>query len=214
MLRTADLNMSGSVWTYEPEKHKTQHHGRRRVIFLGPKAQEVLRPFLQTKLDDYLFSPVQSEHARRQAMHAARETPLSCGNKPGSNRKRHPKWGPKARYSADTYRKAIDYACRRAFPAPEGTEGEALKSWRRQHSWSPNQLRHSFATKVRREHGLEAAQVLLGHAQAEIRFKRVEHFLGMADGETSTYLDRLDLGIGNLDGHRRVAADLFYDGFQ
>ena len=36
------------------------------------------------------------------------------------------------------------------------------------HRWAPNQLRHSFATKVRKYHGLEAAQVLLGHAKADI----------------------------------------------
>lgn len=33
--------------------------------------------------------------------------------------------------------------------------------------WSPNQLRHSFATRVRAASGLEAAQVLLGHAKAD-----------------------------------------------
>jgi site-specific recombinase XerD len=34
--------------------------------------------------------------------------------------------------------------------------------------WAPNQLRHSFATKVRQDHGLEAAQVLLGHARVDV----------------------------------------------
>ncbi|HEY1189474.1 MAG TPA: site-specific integrase [Gemmata sp.] len=34
--------------------------------------------------------------------------------------------------------------------------------------WHPNQLRHSFGTWVRREHGLEAAQVLLGHSRADV----------------------------------------------
>jgi integrase len=31
-----------------------------------------------------------------------------------------------------------------------------------------NRIRHTYATKVRREHGLEAAQVLLGHSQADV----------------------------------------------
>jgi integrase len=35
-------------------------------------------------------------------------------------------------------------------------------------NWHPNQLRHSFATNVRATHGIEAAQVLLGHAKADI----------------------------------------------
>lgn len=31
-------------------------------------------------------------------------------------------------------------------------------------AWSPNQLRHSFATDVRRRHGIVAAGALLGHS--------------------------------------------------
>ena len=34
--------------------------------------------------------------------------------------------------------------------------------------WAPNQLRHSKATEVRRRFGLEAAQVSLGHAKADV----------------------------------------------
>ena len=47
-------------------------------------------------------------------------------------------------------------------------ERAQLAAWRRTHRWHPYQLRHSFATLVRREHGLEAAQVLLGHARADV----------------------------------------------
>jgi site-specific recombinase XerC len=34
--------------------------------------------------------------------------------------------------------------------------------------WHPNQLRHSAATKIRRQFGLEAAQVILGHSKADV----------------------------------------------
>lgn len=34
--------------------------------------------------------------------------------------------------------------------------------------WSPNRLRHLRATTIRKEHGLEAAQVALGHARADV----------------------------------------------
>jgi hypothetical protein len=47
-------------------------------------------------------------------------------------------------------------------------EREAVKAWRKEHRWHPNQLRHSFATRVRKHHGLEAAQVLLGHSRADV----------------------------------------------
>ena len=32
--------------------------------------------------------------------------------------------------------------------------------------WHPHQLRHNYATEIRRQHGLEAAQLLLGHSSA------------------------------------------------
>ena len=36
--------------------------------------------------------------------------------------------------------------------------------WRQAHCWHPNQLRHSAGTFLRREFGLEASRVILGHA--------------------------------------------------
>jgi integrase len=45
---------------------------------------------------------------------------------------------------------------------------EDLKAWRRSHRWHPHQLRHNAATLLRREFGLEAAQLTLGHASAQI----------------------------------------------
>lgn len=44
----------------------------------------------------------------------------------------------------------------------------------------PNQLRHLFATKVRRAHGLEAAQVTLGHARADVTQIYAEKNLALA----------------------------------
>ena len=35
-------------------------------------------------------------------------------------------------------------------------------------SSQPNQIRHPYATRIRREYGLEAAQVLLGHSKADV----------------------------------------------
>ena len=43
-----------------------------------------------------------------------------------------------------------------------------MKAWRKAHTWHPNQLRHTFGTRVRKQHGLEAAQVLLGHTLADV----------------------------------------------
>jgi site-specific recombinase XerC len=47
-------------------------------------------------------------------------------------------------------------------------------------TWHPNQLRHSFATEARRRFGLEAAQVSLGHAAADVTQVYAERDLTLA----------------------------------
>ena len=46
-----------AVWVYRPAEHKTEHHGQDRVIYLGPKAQAVVRPRLTGKPTAPLFMP-------------------------------------------------------------------------------------------------------------------------------------------------------------
>ncbi len=103
-----------------------------------------------------------------------------------ARRVKNPKRRPAARYSRLSYLTAVTRACDRAFP-PDGELAQqkkesrskwwarltqdqrtAVKAWQREHHWHPNRLRHTFATKVRKAHGLEAAQVLLGHAKADV----------------------------------------------
>src|SRR5262249_46040920 len=57
ILRNVDLDRSGAAWLYTPAHHKTQHLGQERPVFLGPRAQEVLEPFLR-RIDPnaYVFS--------------------------------------------------------------------------------------------------------------------------------------------------------------
>ncbi len=155
LLRPCDVDRSNDdVWVYVPESHKTEHHGRARAIFIGPKAQEVLLRYLARDSQAYCFRPCDSEEKRRAELHANRVTPLSCGNRPGTNRKRRRslKKTPGDRYTTDSYRRAITRAC----------EKHDIEKW------SPNRLRHTAATEIRREFGLEAAQVVLGHAQANV----------------------------------------------
>jgi len=90
-------------------------------------------------------------------------TPLSCGNVPGSNRKDDPERPAGARYTTDSYRRAIARACDQAFPL-RGTMVESHKA----HRWHPHQLRHNAATDLRKEFGLEAARIILGHRSAAI----------------------------------------------
>ncbi len=135
-------------WVYTPAEHKTAHHEMTRTVIIGPRAIAILAPWL-----------------------------LQAGT------------GRIFQIERDGYRQAIIRACARAFPHPEVAKilakepSEArklelkawreshktqLKAWDTAHAWHPNRLRHSFATQVRREHGLEAAQVLLGHSRADV----------------------------------------------
>ena len=43
-----------------------------------------------------------------------------------------------------------------------------LRAWRKTHRWHPHQLRHNAATELRKEFGIEAARIILGHRSAAI----------------------------------------------
>ena len=82
IMRAIDINMQGKIWEYRPHSHKTEHHDKERVIFLGPHAQEIIKPWLKTDLHAYLFSPKEAR-AWSQAQRAKnRKTP-----KPKTERK-------------------------------------------------------------------------------------------------------------------------------
>lgn len=189
-LRPIDIELDErtGIWTYQPEMHKNAYREKERVIYFGPRAQELLRPFLTDRpTNAYLFSPAEADAERRAARHEMRCTPLSCGNRPGTNRKVAPRRQPGHRYTTPAYHRAVEYACDAAFPPPgdiSRRDGETkavwlqrlkehelldgLYAWRRAHRWHPNRLRHNAATLLRREFGLEAAQLALGHASAQI----------------------------------------------
>lgn len=145
IIRSCDIAMSGDVWEYRPNSHKTEHHGIERVILLGPHAQEVIRPWLRTNLEAYLFSPQEGRRAYFDRLAAERGT---------AGRQRRASTGRKTRfrdhYSVSAYGLAIERACVRAEIEP----------------WNPNQLRKAAATRIRKEYGIEAARVILGHQSA------------------------------------------------
>jgi integrase len=61
IMRGIDFDTTGELWQYRPHIHKTAHHGHQRIVYLGPKAQEIVKPFLKTDLEQYLFSPAEAE---------------------------------------------------------------------------------------------------------------------------------------------------------
>jgi len=151
-MRGGEIDRSGAVWLYAPGKHKNAHRGQGRTIPLGPRAQDALRPFLKADPDAFLFDP------------RAEATRPDAGD----------------HYDRRAYAQAIRRACDRAFPhptirpsdwtrtkRPTAEERAELEAWRKAHRWSPLQIRHAVGTRVRGEHGLEAAQAVLGHAKAD-----------------------------------------------
>ena len=211
-IRRSDIDMTGDVWVYKPAQHKTKHKGKERAVALGPKARELLKGFFTDNPTDYLFSPARYEAERLAERAAKRKTKRfpshmarNESKRVGENRKRP----PRARYYRQSYLTAVERACDRAFPLPAElapkkkdngkkesraewwerlteAERERVKAWWHKHRWFPYQLRHSTATQVRKQHGLEAAQVILGHAHAkvsEIYAKKNEALAAKVAGE-------------------------------
>ena len=77
ILRPCDVDTSEAVWSYRPESHKTEHHGRDRVIFIGPKGQDVLRPYLLRDKTAYCFVPAESERKRNAMRRENRQSPMT-----------------------------------------------------------------------------------------------------------------------------------------
>lgn len=164
LLRPCDLDRSSEVWLYTPDSHKTEHHDKCRVIAIGPQAQQVLTSYLQRREDRYCFSPAESEIRRRASATAGRKTPLSCGNRVGSNRVLARSVFAADHYTADSYRRAIHRVCdKRGIP-----------------KWAPNRFRHTAATEIRKRFGLEAAQVICGHQRADVTQIYAERDLNLA----------------------------------
>ena len=180
IMRGCDLDMTGDVWAYIPASHKTEHHGRGRTIFIGPRAQTIIRPFLKADPLAYLFSPRDFCNVRRTG-----------ASQPG------------VRYDRSAYRNAILRACELAFGMPKElrsipsgltvkekklspadqsrilAQREELRAkaraWRHENCWHPHQLRHNAGTNVRRASDLDTARTVMGHGSlptAEIYAER------------------------------------------
>jgi integrase len=182
IMRSRDIDTSNKVWVYRPESHKTEHHGHDRVVYLGVKAQDYIKPYLGTDLDAYIFDP-------RKAMEERWAVCKHHRHQPSTPRKTTRRITD--RYTTATCLRAIYHACDKAFPPPEplcrkvAVDGKRetlkawnerltkeqhaeLKAWQKDHRWHPHQLRHNAATYLRKEFGIEAARVVLGHKSAGV----------------------------------------------
>ena len=147
-------------WLYIPGRdktpvgmHKTTRYGKVKVIPLAGECIQILsKRITDYNSKEYLFSPQESMAEFRETKRRDRKTPLSCGNKPGSNVKDKPKKKPGNIYTNNSFAQACKRACKRA-----GVE-----------EFVPYDLRRTVATKTRAELGKEAARTLLGHADQSV----------------------------------------------
>lgn len=183
IMRGRDLDTTGTLWVYRPEFHKTDRRSIVREIQLGPRAQAIIGPFLRSNVDEYLFRPDEAEAARDAECRLNRKTPRWPSHilKKAEQRRAEPRRAPGERYRVDSYARAILRGCEKAWPVPIPPElkGDARRNWiqenreiihrwNRSHAWTPHRLRHSFATKVRKQYGIEAARIALGHQHVAV----------------------------------------------
>jgi integrase len=185
-MRACDIDMTGDVWLYRPATHKTKHRGKERVVALGPKAQDVVRVFLKPDTQAFLFSARDAMEYRRSQLRLKRKSRVPPSQQ--HRRKRKPRKQPGKQYQTSSYAHAIAKAVLAANTAAACDKCKKLKPAERCEAckkaaiphWHPHQLRHTHATEVRRRFGLEAAQVALGHSQAQITEVYAERDLALA----------------------------------
>lgn len=165
-VRFVDIDTTKELWAYRPGSWKTQHHGTDRVVYLGPVAQGIVTEWQRKNPEELLWQP---REARQDWLDAHGGTKRPVG-----------KFQSGHQYTATSYGRAIERACEKAFGCPAhlkrlyrpkvGDDIEQIKkdaaNWRKAHCWSPNQLRHAAATRIRATYGIEVARIILGHASA------------------------------------------------
>ncbi len=94
-MRPVGIDRNGDPWVYRPSSHKTAHRGHERVIFIGPRAQQILQRYLFG--DPYCFSPTNGRSDRYTTASYRRAVTRAC-NSAGV-----PRWTPhRLRHSAAT----------------------------------------------------------------------------------------------------------------
>ncbi|MEX0718272.1 MAG: site-specific integrase [Planctomycetaceae bacterium] len=150
IMRPCDLTTrTDGVMVYRPARWKTEHldleDGVERLIFLGPRSQEILRLWLDRDPDEACFQPREVAAWRREQRRAARKSKVQPSQI--DRRKARPKRSPGKQYSENSYAQAIKRACLKAKIPP----------------WTPNQLRKRAATVIQDMHDLDTAAAVLGH---------------------------------------------------
>ena len=98
----------------------------------------------------FCFSPAESEAKRRAQATAKRKTPSLVWQSSRHQSRIVAASHANDRYTTASYRRAIHRACEKL----------------RIEKWSPNRLRHTASTEIRRRFGIDAARAVDGHSAA------------------------------------------------
>jgi integrase len=101
-------------------------------------------------MEAFLFQPAEAEAERKAEMRRNRKSKVPPSQQDRS--KPNPRKRPGERFDTRAYTHSIARGCRKA--------GVPV--------WASNRLRHLAASNIRREFGLDAAQVILGHASPDV----------------------------------------------
>ncbi len=159
-MRVRNVDARGDVWTYTLDHDKTDYRrapSEKKKIPIGPRAQAVLTPYLiekENEPDAFVFSPIDAARDQAIERRRARKTPIypSTLQRDAERKERGRKRPLSDHYDEAAYARAITRAAKAAGVA----------------HWTPNQLRHLYATEIRALLGLEAAQLMLGHKRADV----------------------------------------------
>lgn len=150
-MRPCDIDRSGTVWLYKPVQHKTGYLDYERMIFIGPKAQEILKPYLnECKEDETVFSPRRSMAYRYRKIRAERKSKVQPSQVSRAKQKLRDRFSNS--YNPKSYYRAVRFAAERA-KVPH---------------WFPHQLRHAVGTELRKAFGIEAARAVLGQQNLSV----------------------------------------------
>jgi integrase len=146
------IDRTGAIWIYHPERHKTSYRGYARAVPLGPNCRQILELFLRLDPDAPLFSPQEAQRERNEIKRQKRLTKVQPSQI--SRTKQNPKKQAGKWYNPRSYHAALRYAMQRALKAG---------LMKREEFWHPHQLRHAAAAKVQHQFGLDGARAFVGH---------------------------------------------------
>ena len=169
IMQGCNIDMTGDIWLYHPERPKNLHRGHKRVIALGPQAQAIVRKHLKPRIDAYLFSPAEQDAIIAAEKRVRRKTKVQPSQL--CRKKARPKRKPGERFDHNSVNRAIRRACEQAGVS----------------RWHTHQLRHTAAGEITRKHGLEAARAVLGQKCVAM----AAHYAGIDQAKASEVMEKI-----------------------